>query len=1043
MKTENWVAFILMCLAFLSAGCSENIALVRDAQESDAVTWLRLNSKAHDLYRKNRYLEGLAVAKQELAFSVEAFGSEHSYTATSLHNLAAFHVAMGAYSEAEPLYKRAHSIREKNLGPEHRNSISTLTALASLYREMGAYDQAERLSLQALAIREEALGTDHVDLVTNLNNLAVIHVAKGTYRKAQSLLERALAIEKKARDSKYPGSATILSNLAECLRLTGAYEQAESLLVQALAANEEVYGPSHFETTTVLNNLAVLYNSMGAYDQAELLYARVLARTEEALGSEHLDTAISLSNLASLLQDTGAYDRAEPLLVRALAITKKTFGDQHHYTASALHKLGQLYYLMGAYSKAQSLLQRALTIREKTVGREHPETAANLNDLGVLYTSTGAFAKAEQVIRESFAIAEKTLGSEHPGTATVLESLAVMHHSMGAYDEAESLVKRVLDIDEKTLGSEHPDMAITLYNAAILAWAQADWGLALDRFRQAAQIHAANSRRILALGDESRKRAYAETLVFETNSIVTFSLASRNNVPKAESLGVEVILQRKGQVLDVLAGTMESIRKSLAPEDQELFSRWQEIASQYASAVFHRPKTISAGQYKNNISQLNAQMDSLQGELSIRNNQFRQQLAPVTLRGVQRVIPDEAVLIEWFRYRPRNPNAGEKEGRWGEPRYMAYVLKNRGEPVAVDIGEADPIEKAIADLLVALAEQHGTVAEIGRELDERLMQPLRPYLGGAKRLLISPDGQLNLLPFGVLTDDRGRYLLQVAEISYLTSGRDLLRLTDGIASRQGAIVVANPEYGPLLPAVANGNTGLATNRRSADMRDGVLRDFEPLKGVAQEAMAVKSVLGLNDEQVLTGVNASEAAIKQLKGPRILHLATHGFFLEAQPVYLRDTVQDLGADGARPIRRENPLVRSGLALAGANQLRSGNEDGILTALEVAGLDLAGTRLAVLSACETGLGQVQNGEGVYGLRRALVLAGVESQVVSLWKVSDTATRALMVDFYTRLAKGRRPSQALHEAQLTMMKDPSRAHPFYWAAFVAIGGSGPLGD
>jgi CHAT domain-containing protein len=217
-----------------------------------------------------------------------------------------------------------------------------------------------------------------------------------------------------------------------------------------------------------------------------------------------------------------------------------------------------------------------------------------------------------------------------------------------------------------------------------------------------------------------------------------------------------------------------------------------------------------------------------------------------------------------------------------------------------------------------------------------------------------------------------------------------------------------------------------------------------LPGTAAEAQAVKDALQLDDHHVLTRRKATEGALRGLEGPRILHLATHGFFLADEGWDPRaGTPAFLGQE--RPVvpAGENPLLRSGLALAGANGLRSGEDDGILTALELAGLDLAGTELAVLSACETGVGQVRNGEGVYGLRRALVLAGVRTQVVSLWKVDDAATKDLMAAYYARLGAGAGRSQALRDAQLAMLDDPDRTHPYYWAAFVVIGEGTPLAD
>jgi len=767
-----------------------------------------------------------------------------------------------------------------------------------------------------------------------------------------------------------------------------------------------------------------------------------LAIREKSLGPEHPDTATSLNNLALFYRSMGDYTAALPLYQHALAISEKAHGPDHPRTATSLNNLAVLLDdSMGAYVLVEPLYQRALAIREKALGPNHPDTATSLNNLAGMYDAISDYAQAKPLHQRALAISEKTLGPDHPNTATSLNNLAAMYDAMGDYAQAKPLYQRALNIYEKALGPDHSNTAGSLKNLALLHWAQGHWQQAFDGLQRSTKISAGNARQILALGDEARKHAFTQTLIGETDIVVTFSLATRSKVANAESLAAEVLMQRKGQVLDVLANSLVAVRKSLAPQDQQLFSQWRDVTNQYATLVFRRPEQMPAEKIRERLAKLKAQANILEAELSTRSAQFRHEVEPVTLHGVQQTIPAGATLIEWFRYRPFDPKAKDEASHWGKPRYVAYVLKSRGKPAAVDVGEAAPIETAIGDLLVALTEQHATVAEIGRELDERLMQPLRPHLGGAERLLISPDSQLNLLPFGVLTDAQGRYLMQSAEITYLTSGRDLLRLTDTVANRQAPVIFANPDYGPLMK-VDTGRAANANNRRSADMLDG-MQQFAPLKGTEQEARALKGVLRLKAEQILTGAMASEAAIKQLKNPRILHLAAHGFFLEGQHADAPSTLgHTFGSDTEQLPGGENPLLRSGLALAGANQLRSGDDDGILTALEVSGLNLKGTELAVLSACETGLGQVQNGEGVYGLRRALVLAGVQSQVVSLWKVSDTATRDLMVDYYTRLTKGVRSSQALHEAQLAMMKNPARAHPFYWAAFVAIGITGPLG-
>jgi CHAT domain-containing protein len=294
-----------------------------------------------------------------------------------------------------------------------------------------------------------------------------------------------------------------------------------------------------------------------------------------------------------------------------------------------------------------------------------------------------------------------------------------------------------------------------------------------------------------------------------------------------------------------------------------------------------------------------------------------------------------------------------------------------------------------------VSDPHRTdVKELAAELCEKLFKPLRPYVNNAERVLIAPDGSLNLVPFGALLDDQGEYVAKHFEITYLTSGRDLLRVASASSVRGNPVVMANPAYDTSAAVVTPGNNVSKATRVA--QTDETIQVFTPLPGTAAEAKALKTLLKLPDHHVLTGVDATEAKLKQLHGPRILHVATHGFFLRDQPMTADARKSVSLAQNQPPVLvGENPLLRSGLALAGANIRSSGtNDDGILTAFEVAQLDLRGTELVVLSACETGVGEVQNGEGVYGLRRALVLAGAQTQVTSLWKVADDATKDLMV-------------------------------------------------
>ncbi len=453
---------------------------------------------------------------------------------------------------------------------------------------------------------------------------------------------------------------------------------------------------------------------------------------------------------------------------------------------------------------------------------------------------------------------------------------------------------------------------------------------------------------------------------------------------QAVALGLTSILQYKGRVLDAMSDSVARLRQSVKPEDSKLFEQFAEVAQQLSTLTFQGPGNRPPEAYRKRLEELTQQQERLEAELSNRSAEFRQQVAPITLAGVQQAIPRDAVLVEWFRYEPFDPKAKDEKAKWGKPRYVAYVLKREGEPVVVDVGEAEAIESLVLDFRKALSDPKSAfVKEVGQRVIRETVKPLRPHLGNTERLLISPDGALNLLPFAALLDDKGEYLAKRFEITYLTSGRDLLRLASASSSRSSAVVVADPDYGKSASMLAQVDTSIQP-RRSNDLdRGGMV--FTPLPGTVEEAKALKALLKLNDQNVLTGANATEAKLKQLHGPRILHIATHGFFLSDKEISAAALKPVGSIQDQYPVPLgENPLLRSGLALAGANSRRSGtDDDGILTAAEAAQLDLRGTQLVVLSACETGVGDVQNGEGVYGLRRALVLAGAQTQVASCGK------------------------------------------------------------
>jgi CHAT domain-containing protein/Tfp pilus assembly protein PilF len=929
-----------------------------------------------------------------------------------------------------------------------------------LYREaiglirLSKYDEAIRLTEQLLAIRERILGTEHRDVAAAINMLAVNYWRKGDYTKAEPLYERALAIVEKVLGPEHPRVAATLDNLAVLYDVKGSYERAEPLHRRALAIQEKALGPEHPDVAVYINNLAIFYNIRCDYDKAEPLFQRSLAIAEKVLGPEHPEVARPLNNLANLYSDKGDYAKAELFYRRALTIWEKALGPEHPEVANTLNNLALLYSDRGEYGKAEPLYGRALAIQEKVLGPEHPEVARVINNFAPLYHLRGDYKKAEALNRRALAIQEKSLGPEHPEIAFSLNNLADLYWMRGDFVKAQSLLQRGLALREKAFGPEHRTVADSLYNLVRLYFAKGDAAQALIFQSRHNAIAERNLALNLAIGSERQKLAYLAALSEQTDRTVSLHIRYLPNNPLARDLAATIILQRKGRALDATSQNLNALRSRFNEEDRVSLDRLTETRSQLAKLVLDGPQGARLEQHRSRIKTLEDQAEQYEADISHRSNEFRAQSLPITLASVRAAIPADAALIEFASYRPLKAKAIKDDEAYGQPRYVAYVLRRRGEIQWKELGEVKIIDRAITALRNALrSPKRADVKSLARAVDQKVFKPLRPLVGESTQLLISPDGMLNLVPFAALVDERGRYLVERYSISYLASGRDLLRLQVIRESQSAPLVVAAPDFGSRSQVEAthmeNRKKGAPKGDPQEKAKDEAATSafnqfyFSPLPYTMQEGDALRALL--SGVTLLTKREASKAALSQVRSPALLHIATHGFFLKD----LKSTAVDgrgfqtASDDPQRLLRElersgvriENPLLRSGLALAGANE-RNPDDNGILTALEVTGLNLWGTKLVVLSACDTGVGEVKNGDGVHGLRRALVLAGSESQVMSLWAVSDKGTRELMVSYYRMLQQGKGRGEGLRQVQLEMLKRVNRRHPYYWASFIQSG-------
>ncbi len=1023
------------------------------------ITGSSLNNLARLYFTQGRLSEAEPLFQQALAIVREQLGDNHPDTASVLDNLALLYQAQGRYAEVEPLYQQALAIRQEQLGDNHPDTASVLNSLAGLYRLQGRYAEAEPLLQQALAIRQEQLGNNHLDTAVSLNDLALVYLDRGRLSEAEPLLQQALAITRERLGDNHPRTDTSLNNLAILYFLQGRLSEAEPLLQQALAITRERLGDNHPDTATSLNNLALLYLDQGRYTEAEPHFQNVLAIIRERLGDNHPRTATALGNLALLYKVQGRYTEAESLFQQSLAISQKQWGDNHPSTAIALNNLATLYEDQGRYTEAEPLFRRALAIAREQWGDNHPRTATALGNLALLSHAQGRYAEAEPLYRQALAIAREQLGDNHPSTAIALNNLAILYEDQGRYTEAEPLLQQALAITQKQLGDNHPYTGNSLTNLALLYEDRGNIDQAIEFLTQGIQVQEYNLSENLIAGSEQQKRDYVSTISDRINYAVSINLQSAFNNPDATKLALTTILQRKGRILDFLTNSLQILRQQTDdPTTQDLLTQLITLRNQYSNLVFRKPEDIkSIDIHRQQLIELENQTKKLEDQLSRRSAEFRNLSEPIILKTIQQLIPQNSALVELVRYRPFNPQATKNEEKFGKPHYAAYILRPEGQPQAIDLGEAEPVDKVVDQFRQNLCTTTeptkssikncinnlplARVKSSAQKLEQMVMQPVRQLLGDTKSILLSPDAKLNLVPFEALVDENNQYLIENYNFTYLTSGRDLIRLQLKSPSEEQPLVIADPLYNQEANLVAS-DFAQRSIEAISQLFDKL--SFDPLPATEKEAQAIQSLLNLPTERIKLQSQASEVLLKQVKSPHFLHIATHGFFL--------DKPSSTKSEQETPIQiNDNPLFRSGLVLAGVESLpsevKSGN-DGVFTAYETTFLDLAGTKLVVLSACDTGVGEITTGEGIYGLRRALVIAGSESQLISLWKVVDQGTKDLMLAYYQRLQQGEGRTNALHEVQKQMLRGElkgengqSYQHPYYWASFIPSGDWTPM--
>ncbi len=1019
-----------------------------------------------------RYEEARPMYERALAIREKGLGPDHPDVASSLNNLGLLLKNQGKYDQARPLYERSLSIKEKVLGPDDLSVATSLNNLAMLIRVQGNDQEAQPLMERSLQIREKVQGLEHPSVANSLNNYARLLMDQGKYEEARPMFERALAIREKTLGPEHPSTAVSLNNLARFLRIQGNFVEALPLFERALGIAEKVLGPDHPDTARSLNSLGYLLKAQGKYREAMPFIERSLAICEKVLGAEHADTAAALGNLGTLYQSLGFFEQARPLMERSLTIREKAFGPDHPKTAISLNNLATLYVDQGNSARARSLYERALDIDRRVLGEEHPSTATSMANLAGLLKDQGQYEEAQVLYEQSLRIKENAFGPEHPGTASGLQSLASILREQKEFNAARPLYERAIAIQEKSLGPDHPHLSTYLNNYALNLEQLGEFDLARARYEQSFAIAKktlgpqhpslatglSNMARLLEdQGHIDQARSLLVQSLSTTLALLDQELPTLNEAERFQLLDVTYDPSRllsclkKSETQDLVPEyalfqqwkgkatrlQLASIRLSRLDSDPKIRGRKGEIqvAAKKLSRLVLLPLAKQAPDHSKQIDRLRQLRLSLERELNLELG-LDWVLTTPGLKRVQTEMPEDSVLLDFF--------VGDQ--------VYAWVLAPQGKPGLVPLGAKGPLREAQNAFLGRHGIRGGKLLEdtssaTSGGLLSALWEPLKMAVGESATVFVSPDGFLCELPFGMLQESDGQFLLEKHRFVYLADPTSLASDHRVLADAEGSLLaVGGVNYfrredpGETHPLGVSTRSNLGS---SWDSLPATRLELQSLRDLHNSVLEWESPM-----TAVEGKAATEERIRaELPGKRYVHIATHGYF---EPDHLPSLLLDAEEKQSKAELGEQvkavgllPGLLSGLVFAGVNgEPDPTRDDGYLCAEEIQHLDLSACDLVVLSACETALGSARAGEGLMSLRRAFSVAGADTVISSLWKVDDQATARLMKDFYTNLWQaGMSRSEALHQAKLRTLRRNRIEHegdamPMTWGAFVLSG-------
>lgn len=853
-----------------------------------------------------------------------------------------------------------------------------------------------------------------VQQARDYNDLGEIFYASGRYRSAWLAFTTAQLLYINEGMENSAEAIQVMSNIGLLYHSTGRFTQAEKITLETME-KRKTYAGDLPGMGASYNNIGVLYKDMGKYTESEDYMDMAVSTIREAHGVNTVQYAIALNNQAILFQTIGRYPEAENLMLEAIEIATGQLGEKSSNFVRLKVNLAMLYQLQNKFDDAEKIFLEAIRIRQRRLGSNHPDYAVLLRNIAALYMQKGDFDKVEKNLLDAERIYASRIGRNSPQYAACVSELASYYLYTNQPAKAQPHLDNALRIEKASLGEQHPGYINTLERYAILQWMKGEMPAAMDTYKQVMDNFLYQIDTYFPPMSEVEKSRFWSKISPKFVRFNSFAVAASEDHPEILADMYNYHIATKALLLNATSKVRRQILQSNNTQLIEQYNEWIDL-KEYLSRLYTMSKE-ELREDKINLDSLENEANRLERDLSRQSELFAQGYVAkrLTYQEIASGLKEGEAALEFIRFRKFNYLAADTSIY-----YAALLVDKKAElPQMVLFTEGQAMETVHASNYKRSMERAFENNNFYDIYWRNLSALTEPY----RRLYVSADGIYTQINLNTLQNESGKFLIDNKEIVYVPNTRVIggLELVS-MPKLKNAVMIGDPNYALDL-----------------DWSNIVDMPLPELPGTRVEVERIRKLLsgsGWNTRAYL-GDDALEEVVKDVKSPSVLHIATHGFFLE--------NAGDPGEEkvfGIEPVKAaSNPLLRSGLMLAGADntiqQLGTGkgqdDNDGILNAFEAMLLNLDNTDLVILSACETGLGEVVNGEGVYGLQRAFQIAGASAVVISLWQVSDEITQRLMENFYRNWIRTGDRAGAFQQAKLEIKKNfPA---PFYWGAFVMI--------